>query len=285
MPLPSLDNFEAMIAPLHQAALLLSPLKHALFEKRNNWLHLPLDVHPYGVSSGKLPQGGELRLDFKEATYIYERPYGTTITLSLADHTQESLFLALLKALRADELSDFLDGAYDSTLAATFIERLTAKYDKVFMPLEELSGQQTLVFDTQTASDYADVQYTIFTGIARFRARLVGHLTPIVVWPEHFDLSTLWFADPAMDDYKQHINIGFAPYTPGMFPRPYLYAYAYPYPDDVQPPPFPEPAFFNTEGFKGVVVHYDDIRQAEDVALFVEHLSARIFTILQSLFD
>jgi hypothetical protein len=35
--------------------------------------------------------------------------------------------------------------------------------------------------------------YRVFTAAARFRARLEGSQTPIVVWPEHFDLSTLWF--------------------------------------------------------------------------------------------
>ena len=42
------------------------------------------------------------------------------------------------------------------------------------------------------------------------RARLNGPMTPIVVWPEHFDLSFLWFASAQATDRFPHMNFGCA---------------------------------------------------------------------------
>ena len=39
-----------------------------------------------------------------------------------------------------------------------------------------------------------------------------GPQTPIVVWPEHFDLSTLWFPTNDRSDEAPVMNFGFAPF-------------------------------------------------------------------------
>jgi hypothetical protein len=134
-----------------------------------------------------------------------------------------------------------------------------------------------------TANGYADALYRVFTALARFRARLQGHMTPLVVFPEHFDLSTLWFVEGDMDDHKPHLNFGFAPFSPGL-PRPYLYAYAYPYPADFAAPPLPAPARWHSEGWRGVVIDYDAISQHNDPEAAIERLCLHVFASLQSVF-
>ena len=286
MPLPTLDNFQAMIKPLHQAAELFGPIHNAVRDFQNNYLHLAMEIQPDGLSSGTYPQGGSLALNFKTGAMIYQRPSGETVTFALADHTQESLFNAVLEALKADELATFFSDVKADTLAEGLMRKITGAEDTtVFLKLEEVTHQETLGLDMSAAGDYADALYTIFTGVARFRARLNGHMTPIVVWPEHFDLSTLWFVDPEMDDHKAHLNFGFAPYTPNLYERPYFYAYAYPYPENFEPPALPNPAFWNTEGWTGVVVHYDDIAKQDNPALFVENLCREVFEVLRGILD
>jgi hypothetical protein len=103
------------------------------------------------------------------------------------------------------------------------------------------------------------------------------------VWPEHFDLSTLWFppSNPEMDDHKSHLSFGFAPFTPGQYEHPYFYAYAYPYPDPFDPPALPGPALWHEEGWRGAVITYDDIAAQEDHETFVEEKALEIFRVLE----
>ena len=184
--------------------------------------------------------------------------------------------------LQDDELADFFADTRGNTLAERLMSKILAhKPEAVPQALAALSHEDKLRYDIQLGKDYADALYTVFTGIARFRARLDGHLSPVVVWPEHFDLSTLWFKEGDMDEHKAHINFGFAPYTPNQFERPYLYAYAYPYPHNFEAPAAPAPAFWNREGWRGIVIHYDDIAEQEDAAQFVENICQKIFSVLQ----
>jgi len=164
------------------------------------------------------------------------------------------------------------------------MDHLAAKAGSTaFLSLEDLQHTDKLIYDQQEGRGYANGLYTMFTAFARFRARarLEGHMTPIVVWGEHFDLSTLWFHtdNPAMDDSKAHMNFGFAPFSPG-YDRPYLYIYIYPYPESFDPPALPAPAIWNKEGWTGVVVRYDDIAKQPNPAQFVETLCLDLFNIL-----
>jgi hypothetical protein len=281
MPLPKLENFQDMIHLLHQAVELVAPIHGALREKQNNWLHLPMHIQPYGLHSGAYPNGGSVAIDFKTCEVLYQRPTGETISFPMQLHTQATLFNALLEAMQVDILADYLaEGEGDSLAERLLLKRINGDKEAAAKKLKLYTHQDKLIIDEQLASDYADAVYAVFTGIARFRARLNGHLTPIVVWPEHFDLSTLWFRDAAMDDHQAHMNFGFAPYTPGQYDRPYLYVYAYPYPENFVPPPLPAPAFWNPTGWRGVVVHYDDIAKQDNPEGFVETMCREIFDIL-----
>lgn len=282
MPLPKLDNFQDMIHLLHQAVEIVAPIHGVLRDHQDNWLHLPMEIHPYGLSSGTYPKGGSLDIDFKKGVLLYHRPNGSSVPIPLKSHTQATLFNALLAAMKDDILADFFADVEGDSLAEGFmLKRSAGDKEAAAKKLETYIHQEKLDFDTQLAGDYADALYAIFTGVARFRSRLNGHLTPIVMWPEHFDLSTLWFRDATMNESQAHVNFGFAPYTPSQYERPYLYAYAHPYPDDFEEPTLPAPAFWNATGWKGVVVHYDDIASQENPTLFVEKLCRDIFAILK----
>jgi uncharacterized protein DUF5996 len=286
MPLANLETFGDNIWAIHQAVEIFTPIASAAREKRRNWLHLPMNVQKYGLSSGKYPKGNELLLNLKEGTLVYSRPNGDTVSFELRSYTQASLFEAVLSAMKEDELADFFADTEGNSLAERLIKKIMAHKPAEISPqLEAVTHKDTLKYDRQLGSDYADSLYAIFTGVARFRARLDGHLSPIVVWAEHFDLSTLWFKEPEMDENKAHINIGFAPYTAGQFERPYLYAYAYPFPDNFNPPEAPAPAFWNREGWTGIVLHYDEIAKQDDAALFVEQMCLKIFNLLESVLE
>jgi hypothetical protein len=281
MPLPSLDPFMPTIKALHRAAILLAPLNSALKTHKPNAQHLPLEVHPYGLRSS-YPKGGSAVLHWGEGKLIYYHPSNYMTELPLAEHSQKSLFEALLNAMSADELKNYIA----DTEGESFAEKLILKFvggdvEKAKARLEHYQSEEPLTIDSEVARQYGDVLNKVFTGMARWRARVGGALSPMIVWPEHFDMSTIWFATPEMDEYKSHINIGFAPYTDGHFEKPYLYAYTYPYPQTFTMPFLSEPLKWEYKAYNGILVSYEDIARQEHPEAYVEQICARMFEILK----
>jgi hypothetical protein len=280
MTLPEMVHWDKTSRRLHQASRLLETVRLLALAPQPLYLHLALTVLPNGLSSGPLPGGGAFELDFVAACIRYSNTQGVATTWRLEEHTQASLLEAIVTALLADETVPLAGDQTDpvEALFATLAER------KATPPREALTGTEVLVTDKATAAGYAAVQYAVFTGLARFRARLGGLTSPLVVWPHHFDLSGLWFPGKALDDWQPHLNFGFAPFSEGL-PRPYLYAYAYPYPESFVQPALPAPIRWHTEGWQGAVLSYDDIPSQADLATFVENAAAQLFAALHPLLE
>jgi hypothetical protein len=276
--LPSLTNWDETAHSLHRATEPLAGITQMIRPHARSWLELALAIRPDGLSTGKLAAGGEIFVNFKRAALIYQPAHGAEVVLTLNGQTQATLFQALLEKIAPDDLQGKLASAPQDKLVQGVADALAAEGHDGHL----FNDGTPLKVDAGQASDYADALYAIFTGVARFRARLVGHLTPVVVWPEHFDLSTLWYKDGDMDEMKAQLNFGFAPFSEGL-PRPYLYVTAYPMPKDTPLPSLPAPARWWTEGWTGVVVDYDDLAQQADPAQFVEQICLDIFDVVRPL--
>ncbi len=251
MPLPPLTDLNETRTSLQRAAQVLSAVRKAVTPPLPNALRLSLYVTPEGLSTGTMRIGGDLLLDFRQQTVLYRQPGEAMISLPLAERTQARLAAEVL-ALLAEE--------------GHFIE----------IDRDSVNDQSLLTVDTQTASDYAQALYRVFTAVARFRARLFGPQSPIVVWPHGFDLSTLWFSGAGADEHNDpHLNFGFSPGSPG-FDRPYFYSYASPMPEgfyDVALPPLVRAVH---EPWRGLVIQYDALAQMADPEGELESLLAAI---------
>lgn len=278
MPLPPLlDDWDITIRGLHLAAEVLGALRIVAQPHDPHWLELALKPVPAGLSTDRLPAGGEVILDCSRAALVY-RSAAAEHVIPLQGATQRTLLDALLSLLVQSDFRRLLTSPQQNS-PSLYTERglggkvlLSSLRDAVrakghtLLTKDTPQQDETIMLNTQTACDYGDALYTVFTAIARFRAQLKGHMTSIVVFPEHFDLSTLWFLESDMDEHKAHLNFGFAPFSPGL-PRPYLYAYAYPYPPNLAYPALQPPARWHVEGWTGVVVDYDALRDHDDAAL------------------
>lgn len=264
--LPQFD--QPTLESLHTAARLLGAVRLLVFERQPNFLELGLKITPDGLSTDRLPEGGEVTLDFRRLALVYQPGNGGEVLLPISGESQAGLLEMLLRTIHPRELAEIAplsDGiSYTEAMfqaAERVVNRLKPKRD-------HLSGTQPLTFDAGSACSYADALYAIFTGVARFRARLDGAQSPVVVWPEHFDLSFLWFAG-VPDEHRPHLNFGFAPFSAGI-DEPYLYAYAYPYPSAYSPPSLPDGARWHTRGWTGVVLPYSEIAKQATPEAFVE---------------
>ncbi len=279
--LASLENAQPTLRNLRTAAIPLKAVRMLTMDRRPNFIHLGLKPVPAGLSTDVLPMGGEVTLDFQQLTLVYQPEVGSAKTIPIVGQSQATLLETLLETIYMGELASIVPHNAGESYTGAMFKAAPSLVNRSQPKSQELSDTTLLTFDAQAARDYADALYRIFTGIARFHARLNGSLTPAVVWPEHFDLSFLWFAAEA-DEQHPHLNFGFAPFSAGI-DNPYLYAYAYPYPAQFDVPELPAGARWNSEGWTGVVLPYTEIAQQTDPAIYVEEACTTIFQSLRAL--
>jgi hypothetical protein len=259
--------------------MLLGAIRQLVRPRVPNYLELALRVETNGLSTDALPAGGRALLDFDRAALVFTPASGAAVQIALAGQSQASLLEALLAAMDARGAGVVARSSARMSFTQAFLAAIDAR-DHPFKPKPgELTSDAPLTVDPRVSADYGSALYRIFTATARFRARLAGPQTPIVVWPEHFDLSTLWFSTDDRGDEAPVMNFGFAPFD-GSTERPYLYAYAYPMPAGFETLPLPAPAQWRTEGYKGLFVAYDDLARAGDPAALVETLFEHVYELL-----
>jgi hypothetical protein len=260
MTLPTLTGWTTTVESLHRATEVVAAIRNAVTEPLPNFLHLSTGIRPDGLSTGAL-SFGEVYLDFGAAEMVFVPNPGVPQRIDVAGHNQASLTSAAL-ALLAEHGQTISIGGHESTLSDT----------------------RALEVDHGLGADYARALYAIFTATARFRARLFATMTPIVVWPEHFDLSFLVFAGEASEEHP-HMNFGFAPYSDGI-DRPYLYAYVWPLPvSGYRGLGLPEHVRLDTPGYGGPLVWYDDLVQQADPEMYIEQTFLGIEHALSRLWD
>jgi hypothetical protein len=280
MTLPKLENWNETASGLHQGGRLLGVINQLTQSPQPAYLELPLRVAPEGLTTGRLPAGGRIVLDFLASSLRYDGKAEEPFSVPLNGCTQAEVFERLFRRLAEGELKEALppgENLFERISAA-----VEAKGGRYRQPQRTaLMNEKKIEMNSQTARDYLKGLQEIFTGIARFKARLRGMQTPLIVWPHGFDLSTLWFTGSEIDESQFHTNFGFSPRSEGI-DHPYLYAYAYPYPANFQPPVLPEGARWHTQGWTGAVLPYEVIAAQPEAAGYVEASCATIYAGLAS---
>lgn len=227
---------------LHRAAQLLSVIRKSRIEPQPNALHLSLYVTRTGLTTGLLDTGECFDLHFGEAI-IEPRQHGKDAPERIA---------------------------FDGKTSAEVLTALGAN------DLQQPNDTTPFVVVREDAESYAHLLYTIYTAMSRFRARLGGAMTPLVVWSHHFDLSFLWFRGNVPDEHTApHINFGFAPFSPS-FDQPYVYVYAWSQLGYLTIDP-PYPAQTHTETFTGIVLDYPTLQRYVDRDVMLERVLDNIY--------
>jgi hypothetical protein len=240
---------------LHQAAQVLTAVRVGSMDPLPNALRHSLTVMPYGLRTQKLKWGGELRLKFT-GTLEYVEQGEVRWQLDLAAYTQTSLLTEVQKRLQA--------------AGHTFTPQTSA-----------IQHDTPLALNSESGRVLAYTLDRIYTGMARFRARLNGTLTPLVLWSHHFDLSFIYFRQGNDEHHDPHINCGFALFSDG-FPQPYFYAYAYPMPDGLTNVALPAPARWYTDTWQGVVLDYAALADSPQIEAVIEQKMLDIFEAILS---
>lgn len=247
MVLSSLDNWQATRDALHQVSQIVGAVRVASSDALANDIQYSVAVVDGGVSTTELNIGGELKFDFASFSLTYMRDNGDGFSIDATGYNQTSLMQAIL-----DEFA---------TLNIN-----------IEPPMKQIVHNSPFVVDKALAQDYAVVIDTIYTTLARFRAKLGGGMSPIVIWPHHFDMAFIWFATENMDEHKApHLTIGFAPFSDGIN-RPYFYGYGWSQETgyiQVEPDP---PAQAITEVYTGLYAEYDTLRTEDNMNQVIEDM-------------
>ena len=247
MSLPSLAKWDETRDTLHQIALVIGAIRVACSDALPNDLHFSLDVRADGISTTRMRCGGELHLDLASLQLIFTRGACVVFRLDAAGHSQISLLRRLLACF-----GDCGCGIRPS--------------------LKRITSETVFVIDHELARSYAVTLNAAYTALARFRAKLPGCMTPVVLWPHHFDLAFIWFpAEQADEQRDPQIAYGFAPFSPGL-DRPYFYAYAWSRPTGYLELPLDAPARAISDGYTGLYTAYDALREEAQFDAVLEKL-------------
>ena len=245
MVLPALAEWQETRDALHRIALVLGAARVACCDPLPNDLHFSLDVTAGGLSTATLKCGGELRFTFETLRLDYVDGEGTVFSLAVDGHSQVSLMRCVL-----DEFDDLGFGLQPS--------------------MKHITNDQALELDPGQAQAYWQALQALYTALASFRHKLSGSVTPLVLWPHHFDLAFIWFATEGRDEQSDpQIVYGFAPSSPGLA-RPYVYAYAWSEATGYLNLPVESPAQAITDAYTGLHAPYDALRESENFNAAIE---------------
>lgn len=254
MPLSPLPNWEETRDSLQRAALLLNQVQRRI-DSQERPFHLQyslaaheseLRTHPLDVAT--------FALSFDTQTVTVNFAAGGSLTHSLA-------------------------GSQPTLLA----EAITTPLAELGVNIElSIEDDTPFAIDAGLSTDYGTSLDAVYSVMARVRARTIGFWSPLVLWAHHFDLSNMWFLIPNRhDEYKDpHINMGFSP-GDETIARPYFYIYGYDADNGyVSEGMLPAPAVWNTDGYTGVRIDYDDFIGHSDALAALEATLLASFNIV-----
>lgn len=251
LPLPAMpEDWEPTRATLHSYANSVGVLPRAHAVAHPKWWHISLKIRPSGLVTDTmpLPDGGTfaVRMDLRTHNVVLETSTGEERSISMTD------------GLTGTEMGDRLIDA-----VAEF--GLTADYARA-----KFESDDPRVYDPRDAAAYFAAVVNIDHNLEVHRATLDGTVGPIQIWPHGFDLAFEWFGtktvtheeNGAITELPSQLNLGFYPAG-----RPYFYSNPWPFDVEVlTSQPLPAPAVWNTDGWEGSILYYDELLENDNPA-------------------
>lgn len=122
----------------------------------------------------------------------------------------------------------------------------------------------------------------IHASLDLFRSRIKEETSPILLWPRYFDVAMLWLpgvkipgTDPENEEVSDtHMQFGFI-FADDKIDEPYFYVTAYPTPKAFETMRLPPGAYWQSEGFQGVVAPYRGVLEHSNPKGFLVALWAQ----------
>jgi hypothetical protein len=249
----TLNDWKGTRDTIQKYAQLVGALREKASIPHSHWWHISLSVTDKGLTTASLPkdkntpgQAFELFLDLNNHHLVIESNFRETKRIKL---TGQSLY-ALCKET-------------DSLLKDIGIN--------ISIDKDQFSKGKAGEYDEQAVRNYWNAIQEINKIMISFRSTLSGNKSPVQLWPHHFDMSLSWFSGrlvPGKDPNdaelsEEQMMFGFSTGDDGI-PDAYFYITAYPIPDGFPNFDMPVGARWNTNGFQGGVMMYDEFASADN---------------------
>jgi len=263
---PALEphSISATSDALHAYARILGEWMTACRPKRKHWWHVSLRPALNGLTTDVIHADidFELQLDMRASVLLGQTSNGERLAESLRGQSAAELAGNIRGFLRAAGLDD------------RFIPETGQHSDDEFAD-----------YSAESARKLADALSSVTAALDAFRAGIREEVSPIQVWPHHFDLSMLWLPgdkvpnqDPHDEEYAdQQMNFGFTFGDEGI-PEPYFYVTAYPLPEALPSLLLPAGALWQTDGFSGAVLLYKTLLENVDPDAYLLGLWGRLLS-------
>jgi hypothetical protein len=247
--LPELpDDLEETRATLHAYAHAVGALPRSYATFHPKWWHISLAVRPDSLvtEAFPLPDGGSafVRMDLIRDLIVFATSHG------------DKREFPMNAGLTATEMGDAL-------IAAASEFGLDGEYDR-----DKFESDDARAYDSAVASGFFDVLVAVQALFTEHRNTLSGEVGPIQLWPHGFDLAFEWFGtrkeryeeDGVVTEHPSQLNLGFYPAGDA-----YFYSNSWPFEaDKLTGIELPSGARWNTEGWEGSMLTYEQIQANDD---------------------
>lgn len=249
MNLPELvlTNWRDTRDALHAYARVLGHLRRELTPPQKQWWHITLHVASRGLTTTPIP--------FGHGTFeLLLNPLKHRVEISVSDGGEGCV------PITGQSQSDLYDGVTSA------LNELGVSIDKTLD-----STDTRYAYDGNAATNFWQALSGIDSIFKEFKGTLREESGPVQVFSHHFDVSLNWFSGrliPGQDatdaeHADEQMNFGFAT-GDGSIPEAYFYATAYPTPEGLTAAALPRGARWETEGFTGAILPYEQVASAPD---------------------
>jgi len=214
---------------LQDIAKILGKVQQVFISPAPHDWHKGLEIVPNGLTTQDLGGGRRLLLDFMKVELSME-----TFTMPLKQMDSNKVF---------DTLAEWAKRS-GSEVAVEKPELLATSVD----------------YDAHQASEIMAALLTTRDAFKLFSSTITtGTLSPLLLYPHHFDVSLVWFPK----DNDDQLGFGFSTGDQDVT-EPYYYATQWPEHKEFLQKKLTPPAYWQKQGFSGAVMPYNDIVLATD---------------------
>ena len=244
---------------LHAYCRALGAIKEHLTPPHPRWWHGALSVTADGFSTGEL--GGA------------EGRHLPALGLDLHRHS-------LTAGER--ELLNLASGPSSKEVGECALAFLASHGPEVEPARERWDDPAGQMYDAETAGAYRRAFHRVATEFAEFRSGLAGSVSPVHLWPHHFDLSMEWLGSRRVQweeggeerEAAAQIGFGFSAGDSG-HPEPYFYANPWPFEAGFSETELPAGAGWHLEEWQGALLPYAAVASG----------TATVHSFLESVFE
>jgi len=260
--LPALGSWEGTRDSLQAYARVLGAIRGDLVEPHPQWWHISLQPEAKGLTTG------DISSQKPDAKRISAR-----IDLELTEH------VAVLHAGQATQTSARLGEVTPTELGDWLLKGLTEIGFEAEPPVEKWQNDQPQPYAPDEADRYLGSLTAVAEVFSLIRENLPGKVSPVQLWPHHFDLSFEWFGERTIV-HEEHaetreapsqIGFGFSTGDEG-HPGAYFYANPWPFDEALLRHELPGAARWNTEGWQGSLLPYDAVATQTGLATYLQRV-------------